>query len=158
MLNRVILMGRLTRDPDLRETAQGLRIARFTVVVDRYSKSGDKADFISCTAFGQKAEFIERYFGKGRMIALEGSLKTGSYEKDGATVYTTEVWVDQVSFTGEPKPEQRDSWQQEHDAQIYQQTQAQTQSSGARYPGTEKTEPLDLTGFEDVLSDEGVPF
>lgn len=100
-LNRVILMGRITREPDMRISQNGTRVLIFTIAIDR-GKDKD-TDFIKCIAFNQRADFISRYFGKGRMIAIEGNLKSGSYEKNGQTIYTTDVWVDNVSFTGEQK-------------------------------------------------------
>ena len=101
-MNSVILMGRITADPELRTTNSGTDYCRFTVAIDRYSKSEDKkTDFINCVAWRQTAEFVSRYFTKGQMIAVEGSIQTGSYtNKDGAKVYTTDVLVDNVSFTG----------------------------------------------------------
>ena len=107
-INRVILMGRLTRDPDIRY-AQGSNtaIARFTLAIDRdYQKEGEErqADFINCVAFDKKAELIEKHFGKGNLIAIEGRIQTGSYtNNDGQKVYTTEIFVDKVSFTGEKR-------------------------------------------------------
>ena len=105
MLNRVILMGRITRDLELKQTPSGVPTLSFTVAVDRnFQKQGEErqADFISCVAWRQQAEFISRYFGKGRMIALEGALRTRSYEdKNGTKHFVTEVYVDGVSFTGE---------------------------------------------------------
>ena len=102
-MNSVILMGRLTADPELRTTNNGLNYCRFTVAVDRYSKGEEKkTDFISCVAWRQTAEFIERYFSKGKMIAVQGSILTGSYtNKDGAKVYTTDVLVDKAHFCGD---------------------------------------------------------
>lgn len=102
-MNSVILMGRLTANPELRTTNSGLNYCRFTVAVDRYSKGEDKkTDFINCVAWRQTAEFIERYFCKGKMIAVQGSLQTGSYtNKDGAKVYTTDVLVDKAYFCGD---------------------------------------------------------
>ena len=168
MLNRVIIMGRITRDLELRQTPSGASALSFSVAVDRTTKNGEKqADFISCTAFGQRAEFIGRYFGKGRMIALEGSLKTGSYEKNGVTIYTTEVWVDNVSFTGEKAGDGNSSipsYRQplsEHDRQIEQQNYqaaAQQQASPkveAKVSNNSAPIPDD---YEEIISDEGVPF
>lgn len=102
-MNSVILMGRLTADPELRTTNSGLNYCRFTVAVDRYSKGEEKkTDFINCVAWRQTAEFVERYFSKGRMIAVQGSIQTGSFtNKDGAKVYTTDVLVDKVHFCGD---------------------------------------------------------
>lgn len=102
-MNSVILMGRLTANPELRTTNSDLNYCRFTVAVDRYSKGEEKkADFINCVAWRQTAEFIERYFCKGKMIAVQGSIQTGSFtNKDGAKVYTTDVLVDKAHFCGD---------------------------------------------------------
>ena len=103
MINSVVLMGRLTADPELRTTANGTNYSRFSVAVERPFKNGDEkiTDFINCVAWRQTAEFVTRYFTKGQMIAVEGSIQTGSYtNKDGAKVYTTDVLVNSVSFTG----------------------------------------------------------
>lgn len=106
-MNKVILMGRFTADPELKQTQNGTSFCRFTVAVNR--KFTDKttgqreADFISCTAWSKTAEFISRYFTKGQMICLEGELRTGSYQDKkypDITYYTTEIYVDSVEFTG----------------------------------------------------------
>ena len=103
-MNRVILMGRLTHDPELKQTNNGTSTTSFTVAVDRYSADGDgSADFIRCVAWKRQAEAIANYFGKGRMILVEGNIKTGSYEKDGHKVYTTDVWVDRFEFCGDKR-------------------------------------------------------
>ena len=99
-MNSVSLMGRLTADPELKTTQNGISYCRFTVAVNRYSKDGeDTANFISCVAWRSTAEFICKYFLKGNKIALIGSIQTGSYtDKDGRTVYTTDVLVDKAEF------------------------------------------------------------
>lgn len=101
-MNNVTLMGRLTADAELRQTQNGLAVTRFTVAVNRkYAKEGQQqADFISCIAWRHTAEFISKYFRKGNMIAVTGSIQTGSYEKDGRKVYTTDVLVENAYFTG----------------------------------------------------------
>ena len=102
-MNNVSLVGRLVRDPEVRYTPSQVAVARFTVAVDRpFSKDGEQgADFISCVAFGKTAEFMERFFTKGRPIGLTGRIQTGSYtNKDGAKVYTTDVVADRVEFVG----------------------------------------------------------
>lgn len=164
MLNRVIIMGRITRDLELRQTPSGASALSFSVAVDRTTKNCEKqADFISCTAFGQRAEFIGRYFGKGRMIALEGSLKTGSYEKNGVTIYTTEVWVDNVSFTGEKVGDGDNNtayYRQpvsEHDRQLVEQRRAAAQQEVSQKVETADKAPV-LDDYEEIISDEGVPF
>lgn len=110
MLNQIVLMGRLVRDAETRflNGEQPSSVTRFTLAVDRdYKVNGeDKADFINCIAWNKTGEFIEKYFHKGSLIAVTGSLETGSYtNKDGQKVYTTEVRVSKASFTGEKKAE-----------------------------------------------------
>ena len=96
-MNCVQLVGRLTRDPDVRWNDDKV-VARFSVAVDRPTKDR-KADFPSCVAFGRTAEFIEQYFRKGMRIGIVGKIQTGSYEKqDGTKVYTTDVVVDRAEF------------------------------------------------------------
>lgn len=100
-MNNVQLVGRFTRDPEVRYANSGTSIARFSLAVDRVYKSdgGPDADFISCTAFGKTAEFIEKYFRKGQRIGLIGRIQTGNYTKeDGTKVYTTDVVAERVEF------------------------------------------------------------
>ena len=102
-MNKVILMGRLTRDPDVRYSAgeNALAIARYTLAVDRrFKRDGEaSADFISCVAFGRSAEFAEKYLRQGTKIAVSGRIQTGSYtNRDGQKVYTTEVVVENQEF------------------------------------------------------------
>lgn len=97
-------MGRLTADPELRTTQSGKRVASFSLAVDRdFQQSGEKqSDFISVVAWGKTAEFIDKYFCKGRMIAIVGRIQTRTYtDKDGNKRKATEVMADKVSFTGE---------------------------------------------------------
>lgn len=102
-MNKVILMGRLTRDPDVRysQGPEPMAMARFTLAVNRrYSGEGQQADFISCAAFGRQAEFIEKYVQKGTKLMVEGRIQTGSYtSREGAKVYTTDVIVENCEFT-----------------------------------------------------------
>ena len=103
-MNKVILMGRLTRDPDVRYTqgSEPMAVARYTLAVDRrFSRDKEKgeADFISCVAFGRTGEFAEKYLKKGTKIAVAGRIQTGSYvNKDGVKVYTTDVVVEEHEF------------------------------------------------------------
>lgn len=102
-MNKVLLIGRLTRDPEIRWTQgqESMCVAKFTLAVDRRTKKeGEQsADFISCTAFKKPAEFIEKYIKKGTKIALEGRWQTGSYtNKEGAKIYTNDCIVEQVEF------------------------------------------------------------
>lgn len=109
MLNEVVLMGRLTRDAETR-FLQGSNnsITRFTLAVERdYKAAGEdkpKTDFINCIAWNGTGEFVAKYFPKGSMIAITGTIETGSYtDKDGKKVYTTEIRVTKASFTGEKR-------------------------------------------------------
>lgn len=134
-LNYVALLGRITKDLELKSTQSGTSVLQFTVAVDRdFVKQGEErqADFINCVAFKELANHIAKWFSKGRMIAVEGRLQTRSYEdKNGTKHYVTEVIVNKASFTGE-KTKQRQ--EQRQDAP-------------------------ELGGYDDgVLSDEGVPF
>ena len=104
-MNKVILMGRLTRDPEVRYSQGGensLAIARYTLAVDRrFKRNGDDqtADFIGCVAFGRNAEFAEKYFRQGLKVVVTGRIQTGSYtNKDGQKVYTTDVVVEEQEF------------------------------------------------------------
>ena len=99
-MNKVILMGRLTNEPELRQTLNGTMVAKFSLAVKRRF-SNDQADFLNCSAWGKTAEFVSKYFHKGNMIALSGRIETGSYQKDGQTVYTTGIVAEEVYFTGE---------------------------------------------------------
>ena len=101
-MNKVILIGRLTSDPETRTSQTGVTSVTFTVAVDRFaSKDKEKeADFIRCVAWNKTGEFVGKYFTKGKPIALEGNIKTGSYEKDGVKHFTTDVWVDKAEFAG----------------------------------------------------------
>lgn len=142
MLNRVILMGRITQELDLKQTPSSVSVLTFNIAVERsFTKQGEEkqADFITCVAWRQQAEFINKYFGKGRMIAIEGNLRTRNYEdKNGTKHYVTEVYVDSVSFTGEAK--QGGNTQQ---SQPVQQNQAVIG---------------DISDFEEILTDDGCPF
>ncbi len=104
MINCAVIMGRLTADPELRTTSNGISVTSFTVAVDRsYVRAGEErqADFINVTAWRQTADFVTRYFRKGSMIAVQGSIQTRSYEdKNGNKRTATEIIADNVSFCG----------------------------------------------------------
>lgn len=102
-MNKVILIGRLTKDVDARVSQSGKPVARYTLAVDR---RGEGADFINCIAFERDAEFAEKFLRKGTKIAIEGKLRTGSYtNRDGQKVYTTDVVVDQQEFAESKRQE-----------------------------------------------------
>ena len=154
-MNKVILVGRLTADPELRQTQSGIASCRFTVAVDRRfadKNTGERqADFITCQAWRQTAEFVSRYFNKGKMIAVEGSLRTGKYQDKNysdVTHYTTDVYVDNVEFVGG----KNDSQSVGNTAGTPQnQTPAQAVVNQAQEAGI----PSD---FEEILSDDDLPF
>lgn len=111
-MNKVILMGRLTRDPDIRTTTGENTIARYTLAVDRRTRKTDTneptADFISCVAFGKAAEFAEKYFHQGMRVLITGRIQTGGYtNKDGNKVYTTDVIVEEQEFADSKVPVSR---------------------------------------------------
>ena len=136
-MNRVNLIGRLTRDPEVRMSQSGTAVATYTLAVDRpIKKEGEEknADFIRCICFGKTAEFCERYLAKGTKVGVDGRIQTGSYtDKDGKTVYTTDVIVESHTFC-----ESRGNRQQ--------QEAAQTESSG------------EFVSVADGVDDEGLPF
>lgn len=113
-MNKVILMGRLTRDPDIRysQGENSTAVARYTLAVDRRFKrdSDQTADFISCVAFGRSAEFAEKYFHQGLKIVVTGRIQTGSYtNRDGVKVYTTDVVVEDQEFAESKNASSADS-------------------------------------------------
>lgn len=107
-MNNVNLVGRLTRDPELRYTTSGMAVVRFTLAVDRrmsrekrmeaQAKNQPITDFISCTAWNKTAELIANYVEKGKQLAIEGRIQTGSYEKNGQRIFTTDVVVNSMDF------------------------------------------------------------
>lgn len=105
-MNKVILMGRLTKDVELKYTngKESVAVGRFTLAVNRrFKRDGEPdADFINCVSFGKTAEFINKYFSKGKMIAIVGRIQTGSYtNQNGQKVYTTDILVEEANFCGE---------------------------------------------------------
>lgn len=99
-MNKVVLMGRLTKDPEVRYSAgeNNTAVARFSVAINRRANNAE-TDFINCVAFGKTAELIEKYFKKGNRICVSGRIQTGSYtNKDGAKVHTTDVVVEELDF------------------------------------------------------------
>lgn len=139
-MNKVVLMGRLTRDPEVRYSTSGdsqLAIARYTLAVDRrFKKDGEAtADFIRCVAFEKNGEFAEKYLHQGTKVVIEGRIQTGSYQdKDGKTVYTTEVVVENHEFA---------------------ESKRVSEENGVNPP------PVDSDGFmtiPDNVDDSGLPF
>ena len=146
-MNKVILMGRLTRDPELRQTPNGIASCRFSIAVNRNFKNQQTgqydADFINCIAWRQTAEFINKYFHKGQMIALDGTLRTGSYQDKNhpdVTHYTTDVYVDNAEFCGNKS----DNSNQAND------TAQATHNNGITVE--------EMVEFDEIISDGDTPF
>ncbi|MCR5021114.1 single-stranded DNA-binding protein [Ruminococcus sp.] len=189
MLNRVILMGRITQDLEVRQTPNGVSALTFNVAVDRNFKdqSGQyQSDFITCVAWRQTAEFIGKYFGKGRLIALEGTLRSRTYEdKNGTKHYVTEVYVENASFTGEKAQQGGGNYSQNYGNGGFNNggygnnggysnggnggfgggfggnnggNQNSFNNNNNQAPSNDALNIGDLSEFEDVLSDDGVPF
>lgn len=122
MLNKVILIGRFTRDPELRSTPQGTSTCSFSLAVDRnYQSAGGErqTDFINCVAWRQTAEFISKYFQKGNLICVEGSIQTRSWkDNEGNNRYATDVVVDRTYFVESKKSAQNSSYSSDADAMV----------------------------------------
>ena len=100
-MNKVIMMGRLTREPEISSSASGTTFARFSIAVDRkFKKEGEPdADFFNCTSFGKQAEFVEKYLKKGTKIVVSGRLQNNNYtNKDGQKVYDVRIMVEEIEF------------------------------------------------------------
>lgn len=145
MYNKVIIMGRITNDLELKTTPQGASVLAFSVAVDRrFQTKGEekKTDFFNVVAWRNEAEFISKYFSKGRMILIEGELQTRAYtDKNNNTVRVTEIIVDRACFTGEKKPDG-----------------VTADASASRMPPTVSAGQLDVAGMVVSASDEDYPF
>lgn len=179
-INKVILMGRITRDPDMRQTQNGSVVCRFSIAIDRPTSSANaqngerQSDFINIVAFDKNAEFVSRYLSKGRLVLIEGNLRTGSYEDRNhpdVKHYTTDVVVERISF-GETKSSSQGGGYQQGGYQQggYQQGGYAPQQSAPQYGGQggyqqpyqPQTAPPasvnDLSDFEEVISESDLPF
>lgn len=147
-MNRVVLVGRLTRDPEMRTTSSGISQTRFSIAVNRRTAGADgrrEADFINCVAWRGTAETIAKYLKKGREIAVEGRLQTGSYDaQDGTKRYTTDVVVDNFTFIGGGN----------NDGAV----DYQDNSSSGNIETTDVSDPYKDFGEEVALSDDDLPF
>lgn len=115
-MNKVILIGRLTRDPEIRTAQDGLTIARYSLAIDRQTKE-KQADFFRCVTFGKNTEFVERYLKKGTKVAVTGRLQSGSYtDRDGRKVYTVEVVTENHEFVESKAAAERNEQQIETSA------------------------------------------
>ena len=158
MYNKVILMGRIANDLELKTTTSGASVLSFRIAVDRrYQVKGEdrKSDFFNVVAWRNEAEFISRYFSKGRMILIEGELQTRSYtDKNGNTAYVTEIIVDRSTFTGEKSNTQG--------ASPYQNYPGNTQAAPAHPAQTTNTAPTVSQGnngdFMESADDDDYPF
>lgn len=151
-MNKVILTGRFVADPEFRQTQSGIACCRFRIAVNRpYRKDAEQtADFINCVCWRGTAEFVSRYFSKGKAIIVEGRLQSGSYtDNSGNTRYTTDVLVESVEF-GESKGSGSSGEQT--------QAQAEPARTAAQQPTEQTVSQLDLGEFEEILSDGEVPF
>ncbi|SDA24193.1 single-strand DNA-binding protein [Ruminococcus sp. YE71] len=183
MLNKVILSGRITQDLELRQTNGGNAVLQFTLAVQRnFAKQGEErqTDFITCVAWGKTAEFISRFFRKGKSIAIVGNLRSRTYDdKNGTKHYVTEVFVDEAQFTFEPK-DQGGYAQQSYNNGGYQQggsyngggyqqggsyNQAPRQPAQNSYQNQQPQQPDDAVSIGDfqdfnvdVYNDDGLPF
>lgn len=153
-LNRVILFGRIVRDPEYRQTTAGTPVCRFTVACDRQfanKQTGEReADFIECQAWRNTADFVSRYFQKGSAITVEGSIRNNNYEdKNGVKHYGYVVMADNVGFGGGKSDNQQNGNYQ---------TAYQPTAPRAAQPEAEPINISDIVEFEEVLSDGEIPF
>ena len=155
MLNKVVLMGRLTSAPELKTTGSGISVCSFALAVDRnYAKQGAErqTDFINVVAWRQTAEFICRYFAKGQLIALDGSLQSRTYQdRDGNNRSVTEVIADNVYFTGDRREKASSENGSNYSASAQQEQQAQ-QNAASTYTSSTAED------FEELLDDGDLPF
>lgn len=135
MINRVVLVGRLTRDVEVRKTANGLSVATFTVACDRRMARGQdgnnqqSADFISCVAWRQAADFLGSYARKGALVGVEGRIQTRNYDRDGQKVYVTEIVCDTVNLLESKSQSQSRAQNSGYQDNSYQQPYSQPKPS-----------------------------
>ena len=161
-MNKVILMGRLTKDPEVRQTqgAEPVTNARYTLAVDRRGKKqeGQQADFISCVAFGKAGEFAEKYLHKGTKICVSGRIQTGSYTRqDGTKAYTTDVVIEEQEFA----ESKADSGRAAMDDQMAAMYAGQRSQEGQQdRPGQQGSIENAMEGFMNIPDgiDEELPF
>lgn len=138
-MNKVYLIGRVASDIDIRQSNKDIAMCHFNIAIDRYQgKDKEKTtDFIRCDAFGSTAEILGKYAGKGKQIAIEGNIKTGSYEKDGVKHYTQDVQVERVELLG---------------------SKADSGTSSQETPTQAATPQNNANDFEPLVEDSEVPF
>ena len=163
MLNRVILMGRLVADPELKTTPNGVSVTSFRIAVERsYVKSGEerKADFIDIVCWRNTAEFVCRYFVKGSLIAVEGQLQSRTYQaKDGSNRTVVEVVADNVSFTGERRENNAGSYNEPYGGPSYGAAPSYQTPSYQQAPApVESYQSGSNSDFQDMPLDDDLPF
>jgi single-strand DNA-binding protein len=163
-MNKVILMGRLTADPELKQTPSGVGVCNITVAVDRsYVSQGQErqADFIPVVLWRQTAEFVCKYFQKGKMIAVEGSMRVRSYNDTRypeVKHYVTEVYADNVFFTGDKGQNTGVNQNYNNPQQIPQYANAGVSAAPHNIPPAPAISVGDLSDFEEVIGDSDLPF
>lgn len=161
-MNKVILMGRLTRDPDIRYTQgdNSMAVARFSLAVDRRRTGSDgqrEADFINCVTFGRQAEFAERYLHQGTKIVLTGRIQTGSYtNKDGQKVYTTDVVAEDLEFAESKAASENRSGQGGYNS--YNNSGMGQDYNNRREPDYTSSVGEGFMNIPEGVEDEGLPF
>ncbi|MRH44390.1 single-stranded DNA-binding protein [Aquibacillus halophilus] len=160
MLNRVVLVGRLTRDPDLRYTPNGVAVANFTLAVNRpfSNQQGDKeADFINCVVWRRAAENLANFMNKGSLVGVDGRLQSRSFEgQDGKRVFVTEVVADTVQFL-ETKGSSQGGGQGSTGSQPNQ-NQNQNKPNNNDYANQNEQDPFKDNGEPIDISDDDLPF
>lgn len=156
-MNKVILIGRLARDPEMRTTMSGMNVTRFTIAVTRtyQDQNGERgADFINCVAWRKQAENIAKYCTKGTQVAVDGRIQTGSYDaQDGSKRYTTDIICDNVTFLGSKNDNNNSYSNNNYNDQNYNNNQ------GIEMPTSDISEdPFKDFGEEVALSDDDLPF
>lgn len=162
MINRVVLVGRLTKDPEMKYTQTGIAVTRFTLAVNRPFKNQqgeNEADFINCVAWRKQAENVVNYLNKGSQVGVDGRIQTSSFDgQDGKRVFMTEVVADSVQFL-EPKKNSQPSSQQNYQPTYQQQTHAAPQSNAQQT--TQPNNPFANYGTPNdqvVIVDDDLPF
>lgn len=147
MINRVVLVGRLTRDPELRKTPSGASVCSYTLAVNRTRKAEGQpdADFINCVSWNKTAELMNQYLSKGALIGIEGRIQTRNYDnQNGQKVYVTEVITDSVQFLESKQKAQQNQNNMENGAYYQQQSPQYTQPQQSQSYGFDSNDTLDI--------------
>lgn len=161
MINRTVLVGRLTKDPELRYTQSNAAVAKFTLAVNRiYKTQNNEADFIQCVVWNKQAENVDKFLHKGSLVGVEGRIQTGYYDNEqGVRVYTTEVVCDSVQFL-EPKNADTSGSQNNYSQNNYQDQNNQNQYNTYQQKNNERPsrEQTNNTPRLDDISEDDLPF